>query len=677
MGVFGLMLRYRDWRIQNKLTAATLLVVLLPMAVVSVLTLSRFTASSRDQAEANLERVVGDVMTMARMQAEMTGEVHPVPTDALRRLIAETRVGETGYPYVIELSGKLVIHPAKEGESIIDSVDSSGHYYIREIVETAPSLPAGQIGTIRYPWINPELGETKPRYKITKYAYFPEWDSIIAAGSYESEIYAASRLAAKSIALIFAITIILVSGGTIAFSRRLTEPIRRVSKAAHQMAEGDLSVRVELDQADEIGEMATAFNFMAGQTQHYTKDLENLVADKTKELRLTKEYFEAIIQSSVDMIITTDRSGSITFANKATFEILGYPADGFIGRHVSMCYVKGYQKAREIMDRLREEGSFTNFEMPLISYDGRTTPILTSAALLRDEENKVIGTVGVFTDITERKKLEAKLRRTQATLVQAGKMRALGDLVSGVAHEINNPLMASQSLVHVMKTVLSPTDANYKRVDIIAKCNRRMENIINHLREFSRADEPSFMEMDFNLPMENVLMITGQQLMNHNIRLEKELSADLPKIYGDANQLEQVFLNLIANAKDAMEDTGREKVLTIKTFAERKGGRTTLKATLTDTGAGITDEVMEKIFNPFFSTKETGKGTGLGLAITYGIIEDHHGAVDVKTRVGSGTTFIVSIPCTEDVEKLGLKKHETAVHKQAGADDEDGGYDSY
>ena len=323
-----------------------------------------------------------------------------------------------------------------------------------------------------------------------------------------------------------------------------------------------------------------------------------------------------------------------------------------------MLYVKGYQKAKEIMTLLRKRGSFSAFEMPLIGYNGRTVPILTSAALLVDDEGRVIGTVGVFTDITERKKLEAELRRTQASLVQAGKMRAMGDLVSGVAHELNNPLMASQSLVHVIRKSLADDDPNFRRIDIIGQCNERMEKIINHLREFSRADVHKMTRIDFNLCIKNTLMITGQQLLNHNVRLEKDLADELPEILGDVTQLEQVFLNLIANAKDAMEDTGREKVLTIRSFAEGTAEQVWVRATVTDTGAGMPDDVMEKIFNPFFSTKETDKGTGLGLAITYGIIQDHHGSVEVRTRVGSGTTFTISIPAA-DPGLSGPKQDET------------------
>jgi len=139
-------------------------------------------------------------------------------------------------------------------------------------------------------------------------------------------------------------------------------------------------------------------------------------------------------------------------------------------------------------------------------------------------------------------------------------------------------------------------------------------------------------------------MITGQQLLNHGIRVRKEYQPDLPKIRGDSTQLEQVFLNLIANAKDAMETAGRPKELTIRTALIRHYSWSDIEVSFQDTGVGIAEENREKIFEPFFSTKEVGKGTGLGLSICYGIIEAHGGRIELESRASEGTTFRVILP---------------------------------
>ena len=249
--------------------------------------------------------------------------------------------------------------------------------------------------------------------------------------------------------------------------------------------------------------------------------------------------------------------------------------------------------------------------------------ILTSTSLLRDEENKVIGTAGIFKNITEQKRLEAKLKETQFHLVEASKMRALGELVAGVAHELNNPLMASQTIFHVILNNLHKECPNQERLEIIGRCNDRIEKIVNHLREFSRQTESDFQELDINRPIENALMLTGQQLLNHNITIIRKLSEDLPKIIGDSNQLEQVFLNLISNARDAMETVPGPKELTIHSYLNDEDDPPSVVVSVKDTGEGIPEEILDKVLEPFFSTKKVGKGTGLGLSLCFGIVEAH------------------------------------------------------
>jgi len=271
-----------------------------------------------------------------------------------------------------------------------------------------------------------------------------------------------------------------------------------------------------------------------------------------KELRETKEFLENVMESSVDGVLTTDLKGKITYQNRAMEEILGYPKEEVLGGHISRFYVRGIQQAKDVMALLQKEEMAVNYEMEVKRKDGEALTILTSLFLLRDEETNVIGTAGIFKDITEQKRLEAKLKATQASLVEASKMRALGELVAGVAHELNNPLMASQTILHVIFKNLPDDYPERERLEIIRKCNDRIEKIVEHLREFSRQTKPEFKEIDVNQPVENALIITGQQLLNHNISLVRRLSQDLPKVIGDSNQLEQVFLNLISNARDAM-----------------------------------------------------------------------------------------------------------------------------
>jgi methyl-accepting chemotaxis protein len=700
---------------------------------------------------------------------------------SLRREIKKIKVGDTGYVYIIDSKGILKVHPAKEGQKIIDSRDSSGFEYIRHMVEASLSLPEGDVGTIRYPWINPELGDKKPRQKINKYIYFKPWDWIIAAGTYEEEIYHSLYETERFIVIMVVVGIALVFILTFTFSKVLTRPIQELTEVTTKMMGGDLSQRVRIHGADEIGLMGVSFNRMIVQIQHHTSNLEKMVEARTqelkesreeyrelsrflnsildsateygiialdfygkitefnkgaeklfgwtkeevlnkenaeitllpedrergmqkemskrsriegvceleiervrkngerfpalstitaikdpsgkttgfveiarditerkaleKELRKTKEFLENIMESSVDGIVTTDLKGKITYLNRAIEEMLGYMKEDLLGKHISSLYVRGIQEARDVMELLRAGERAGNYEMEVKGKQDEILSILTSIFLVRDEDGKVIGTAGIFKDITEQKRLEEKLKAAQAHLVEASKMRALGELVAGVAHELNNPLMASQTILHVILNNPQKDCPNLERLELIRKCNDRIEKIVDHLREFSRQTKPEFRKLDINMPIENALMITGQQLLNHNISVVKKLSEDLPEVLGDSNQLEQVFLNLISNARDAMDAAGcQKKELTIRSYINEDEEVPMVAVSIKDTGIGIPEKNLDKVFEPFFSTKPVGKGTGLGLSLCFGIIEAHVGRLEIKSKHFKGTEVKVLLP---------------------------------
>jgi two-component system NtrC family sensor kinase len=249
--------------------------------------------------------------------------------------------------------------------------------------------------------------------------------------------------------------------------------------------------------------------------------------------------------------------------------------------------------------------------------------------------------MGVFQDITARKKLSEKLSATQAELIQAVKMRALGDLVTGVAHEINNPLMASDTLLYLLESEIGDNPLLKKRVELLGECNKRIQNIVKKLKEFSRLSEYEFTAIDLNDAVLSVMAITRQQLLNQAIELELKLNEDLPRVLGDKNQIEQVLLNFISNARDAMLESP-QKVLTIQTGLNHRGNQVELR--VSDTGVGMTPEEIEQIFNPFFTTKDSDKGIGLGLSISYRIVEAHQGRIKVKSQPNKGTTFILGLP---------------------------------
>ncbi|MDZ4164690.1 MAG: PAS domain S-box protein [Smithellaceae bacterium] len=363
-----------------------------------------------------------------------------------------------------------------------------------------------------------------------------------------------------------------------------------------------------------------------------------------KQLRETKEFLENIMESSVDGIVTTDLRGKITYLNRAMAEMLEYTKPELVGEHISSVYAGGITEARTIMAALYAQSRVENYHMQVTCKQGLNLHILTSAYLLRNEEGELIGTAGIFKNVTEQKRLEMKLKETQSYLIESAKMRALGELVAGVAHELNNPLMASQTILHVILKNLHDGCPNRDHIEIIRKCNDRIEKIVNHLREFSRQTEINMRELDINVPIENALLITGQQLLNHNITIHKNLNADLPRILGDANQLEQVFLNLISNARDAMDEVSEIRELTISSSYRYEDYETFVVVSVKDTGVGIPEANLDKVLEPFFTTKPVTKGTGLGLSLCFGIVEAHHGRIKIMSKRAEGTEVLIYIP---------------------------------
>lgn len=771
-------------RIRAKLFSVTIIIVLLPLLVVASLSMGRFRTALRNASEEDLEHLVRNIYSMCKVQQGM-GHSKEQGAYSLKDEIKGIKVGKTGYVYVIDGKGILIIHPAKEETNIIDSIDSSGFEYIRAMVDNAITLSSEEVGTVRYQWINPELGETKPRQKINKYIYFKPWDWIISAGTYEEEVYEALYETERFIFIIVLISVAMILILTIMLSKLLTDPIRELTEVTTKMVDGDLSQRVNVTGTDEISLLGTSFNRLISQIYFHTSNLEKMVEERTmelkesrgryrdlsrflnsildssteyailafdfqgniiefnkgaekifgwakeevinnkniniintiedkdkglhkeiwqqtkdegvfdlemyrirkdgsrfpayttitaiqgpsdkekgfveivqditkrkgleRELRETKDFLENIMESSVDGIITTDLKGKITYMNRAMEEALQYKKKDILGVHISHSYVKGIQQARDIMDILRKKERVENYEIEVKRKDGKVSQILTSLFLLRDDNNQLIGTAGIFKDISEKKLLEAKLKGAQARLVEASKMRALGELVAGVAHEINNPLMASQTILHVILKNLPQDDPERERLELIRKCNDRIDNIVDHLRKFSRQTITEFIVLDINQPLENALMMTGQQFLNHNITIEKRLSNNLPKVSGDIHQLEQVFLNIISNARDAMEDVSGDKILTISSYPTEEDGRSYVTVSFKDTGVGIPKENLNKIIEPFFSTKPFGKGTGLGLSLCFGITESHGGRIDIQSEVGKGADVKILIPINHEI----------------------------
>jgi signal transduction histidine kinase len=234
---------------------------------------------------------------------------------------------------------------------------------------------------------------------------------------------------------------------------------------------------------------------------------------------------------------------------------------------------------------------------------------------------------------------EKALKGAQAALVQSEKMAAFGQLGAGIAHEIKNPLAGILGLTQLSLRKIEKESALAKNLNIIEKETNRCTAIIQNLLKFARQEKVSFEAVEVNRVVNDAVAIVEHQLEMNRVTLKKNLAPELPIISGNANQIQQVLINLMINAQQAME--GRAGEVSITTSNHDSGH---LQIQVRDTGPGIPDDQQAKIFEPFFTTKEVGKGTGLGLSVSYGIIKEHGGDIMVKSAVGKGTAFLISLP---------------------------------
>lgn len=392
------------------------------------------------------------------------------------------------------------------------------------------------------------------------------------------------------------------------------------------------------------------------------RSLLNAVAEQLGRIIERKRVEEVLkikdsaIASSINAIAIADLEGRLTYINKSFLEMWGYDdEEEVLGEH-STEFWQVTKEAAQIVKALSDRENWVG-ELVAQRKDGSTFNTQLSANMVTDKAGKPICMMASFVNITERKQMEKELHQSQTQLFQTSKLATLGEMATGLAHEINQPLggisLSAQYLRKLMERDKLSPQAIESVLDDIESSVKRMSSIINHIRAFARQGTSEFTQVDINETIVAALSLLGEQLRLHQIEVVQYLGDGLPPIAGEPYQLEQVWINLITNARDAMDDKGDEvadrdykKSVNITTAYNQESRF--VEISIGDNGIGMSEEVRAKVFDPFFTTKEVGKGTGLGLSICYGIIESHKGHIEVESKEGEGTIFKVILPLEVD-----------------------------
>jgi PAS domain S-box-containing protein len=374
---------------------------------------------------------------------------------------------------------------------------------------------------------------------------------------------------------------------------------------------------------------------------------EGIIVDQTQRKRMEREvrksgdFLTNIIHSSANAIMATDMKGTIILWNHSAEEILGYKTKNVVGKlNITKVYPEGM--AKKVMEKLRSsendrKGLLKFYPVVFIKQDGEIAEGNLSASIVYDENHREIATVGIFTDLKERLEMERRLKRTQDQLLQSEKLAAMGRLTSQVAHELNNPLYGIMNALELMKTEISPDNKRRKLLEMALSEIVRLSELLRKMLTFSKPDEKEKQPVDINTILDEILLLHRKQFRENDIIISMDLSGGLDLVYASKNQLRQVFLNMFKNAGDAMPNGG---TLTVKTSTRDRE----IVIEISDTGIGIKEENISKIFDAFFTTKSSVKGVGLGLSVCYGFIIEHGGDIKAESTEGAGTTFVITLP---------------------------------
>jgi PAS domain S-box-containing protein len=357
-----------------------------------------------------------------------------------------------------------------------------------------------------------------------------------------------------------------------------------------------------------------------------------MMADGGTESPALAERYRVIVEAAEDAICTLDVAGNFTSVNRALERVMGPGRDALLGTHFAGLVRPGEREELGRMFASTLEGHRERREMRFIRADGAERVATIITAPLHDA-GSVKGVLAIIRDVTEeRLLLEQAVRRE--------KLAALGELVGGVAHELNSPLTGILAYGQILQMESTANDQSRTAADTIVREAKRAARIVGKLLTFARTSPSERMRTELNQVLQDAIELRRYPMKMQRVALEVIFAPDLPVTWADPFQLQQVFINLLSNAEQAVAGLPGDRRITVRTALRDES----LVATIGDSGPGIAPEHMPHIFNPFYTTKPRGAGTGLGLSISFGIVREHGGTLQLVSEPGRGAIFEVSLP---------------------------------
>jgi len=354
--------------------------------------------------------------------------------------------------------------------------------------------------------------------------------------------------------------------------------------------------------------------------------------ERAIQLINVQDYTSSILRSITSGVITVGPDGSVATANPAAERMLAISEFEMVPRSIGALFVDDGGLSGDVAKVLSGRVPLVLREATLQAISGRTVHVQVSTSRMRAVGGTILGAVVTIEDVSE-------IRALTEQLIRADRLAAMGELTAGVAHEVRNPLGVIRASVQLLEDAQCDPKRIHDAAEVIKQEIDRLDKVIKALLDFGRPSKPTLVAADVNGVLEDVELFTRRFATQANVDIEASYSPDVPPVLGDPDQLKQVFLNLVTNAVQAMDETGG----TISLSTRAAGDYVVI--TVSDTGPGIPEGDLSKVFDPFFTRR--AEGTGLGLTIVHRIIDEHDGHIEVESRPG-GTTFTVTLPAVSD-----------------------------
>jgi len=559
--------------------------------------------------------------------------------------------GATGFGFIVDRAGYLVsssedaphLAPANGTFSRILATESPSSLIAQSALAIQKAV--GHMGAIDGQWQD-IFSEGEERFFVQvrpiKDNYGIDWLGVIVIPEAD---FLGSIIHSSKITLAFlAVALVIVIGFGFLFVKRITHPLEELTLAARSMGEGDFVAIPHSKRIREIGALSESFEEMGSKLGLSLASLQNEVEERTraqKTLQESEQRLRMYIERAPIAIFVADATARYVDVNPAACQMTGYSKQELL--QIGIPGLIGGEEADVDLspfDRLKQTGTASD-EILLHKRDGSELWVIIDAVALAPDR-----LVAFCTDVTRRRQTEASLRHQQ-------KMESLGTMASGVAHEINNPLMGMMSFSELLETRCSDPEAKEYAANILRE-GERIAHIIRNLLSFAREDKGSRHPAQMRDIIADSLPLVHNALLRSHVTLQQDYADDLPEIICARQQIQQVIVNLLMNARDALDikypQYDENKIIRINIRTVEKDERIWVRTSIRDHGAGISEASASLVFDPFFTTKSRDERTGLGLTISYGIIEEHGGTIFIESVEGEGSTVHFDLPTSNQQE---------------------------